>query len=232
MPVDWQVHLTEEHVGTHTYRLWSLASFEAASADLYGQLRGRGSPALRDDLSPMFGVMWGAARVLAEWVDRVGPRLQGARVLELGCGLALPSLVAARHGADVVATDQHPDTGALLARNAALNGVQLRYETLDWRRPRDLGRFDWVLASDVLFARELPALVVQTMAGAMAPDGVGWLADPGRTWASEAEQAADALGLPWRLEVDAAGGEEAFVWCFGQRAVAAPVSSASPPGQS
>ena len=212
--VDWRLHPTVEVVGGQRYTLWSLESFEAASADLYGQLRGRGSPALRDDLSPMFGVIWGAARVLAAWVDRRGSTLAGQRVLELGCGLALPSLVAARHGAEVVATDQHPDTGALLARNAADNGVCVRYETLDWRCPRDLGRFDLVLASDVLFARELPGLVVRTMAGALAPGGVGWLADPGRAWASEAEAAADALGLRWRLEVDEARGEEAFVWVF------------------
>jgi len=212
--VRWRVQPTTERVGAHEYTLWSLESFESASADLYGQLRGRGSPALRDDLSPMFGVMWGAARVLAAWVDRLGPALRGQSVLELGCGLALPSLVAARHGARVVATDQHPDTATLLARNAEANGVEVRYEALDWRRPHDVGRFRWVLASDVLFARELPPLVVGAIAATLADDGVGWLADPGRAWAGEAERAASERGLQWELEADAAGGEEAFVWCL------------------
>lgn len=206
----WQLHPTVERVAGSDYTLWSLESFEAASADLYGQLRGRGSPRLRDDLSPMFGVIWGAARILAEWAAVTD--LRGQRILELGCGLALPSLVAARAGADVLATDQHPDTGALLQRNASANGVGVAYDTLDWRSPTDLGTFDRVWASDVLFAQELPELVAAMFARYLAPGGTGWLADPGRAWLDEADAAARAHGLTTQLEVDhAPSGDEAFV---------------------
>lgn len=209
--VAWEVQPTVETVAGEAYTLWSLESFEAASADLYGQLRGRGSPRLRDDLSPMFGVIWGAARILAEWA--VHEDLAGQRILELGCGLALPSLVAARRGARVLATDQHPDTGALLARNAAANRVHVDYRTLDWREPPDLGTFDRVWASDVLFAYDLPDLVTSMFARYLAPDGIGWLADPGRAWLDETQAAAGRHGLSAELEVDRApAGDEAFVW--------------------
>jgi predicted nicotinamide N-methyase len=208
--VAWQLHPTTEVVAGQPYTLWSLESFESASADLYGQLKGRGTPRLRDDLSPMFGVIWGAARVLAEWATVT--ELRGERVLELGCGLALPSLVAARRGAEVLATDQHPDTGELLARNAEANGVSVAYRTLDWREPVALGTFDRVWASDVLFSRELPELVASMFARFLAPGGVGWLADPGRAWLDEADTAARAHGLHTDLQVDRApSGDEAFV---------------------
>ncbi len=72
------------------------------------------------------------------------------RVLELGCGLGLPSLVAATYGAVVTATDWASDAIELLRRNAARNQLVLRSEVRDWREPWD-EEFDLVLAADVLY---------------------------------------------------------------------------------
>jgi predicted nicotinamide N-methyase len=210
-----------------------LESFEAASAHLYGSLRGRGDAKLRDDLSPMFGVMWGSARVL---VERLAERpLQGLRVLELGCGLGLPSMVAASQGAHVTATDQHPDTGLLLAKNAAHNGVTVTYLPLDLRAPRGLPEraFDHVLATDVLFAAEMPPLVAAGFARYLAPDGVGWLADPGRPWAVDFEVHARALGLSVTVDAERVGDDEAFLlelrWADPDAVRAGPAPSAPAP---
>ncbi len=72
------------------------------------------------------------------------------RVLELGCGLGLPSLVAAARGAVVTATDWASDAIELLRRNAGRNQLVLRSEVHDWREPWD-EEFDLVLAADVLY---------------------------------------------------------------------------------
>ncbi len=200
----WALAAIRERVGDRWWELVALDGFERNSALLYGALRGRGTAEERADLSPMFGVIWPASRALADAVHAAGD-LRGRRVLELGCGLALPSMVAAAAGAEVVATDQHPHAEAFLRRNLDRNGVSgVRYHRLDWRRPAGLPEraFDLVLASDVLFARELPALVVATFHRYLAPGGVGWLADPGRAWLPEAEDAARAAGLD--VEVDVA----------------------------
>jgi predicted nicotinamide N-methyase len=73
-------------------------------------------------------------------------------VVELGCGLGLPSLVAAARGADVTASDWAADAVELLRENAARNGLTVRAEVRDWREPW-LERFDIALAADVLYER-------------------------------------------------------------------------------
>jgi predicted nicotinamide N-methyase len=102
----------------------------------------------RDEFLPYWAELWPAARALAEAL----PDLRGLRVVELGCGLGVPSLVAAARGARVTATDWAADAIALLRDNAARNGVTLAAAVRDWRAPWP-ERFDVALAADVLYER-------------------------------------------------------------------------------
>jgi len=106
--------------------------------------------------------------------------LDGLRVVELGCGLALPSLAAARSGATVLATDVEPEALELVARNAGLNGLSVETLRLDWSEPAVLlsrAPFDLVLASDVLYERHSVAPLLALLPR-LAPEAL--LADPGR----------------------------------------------------
>jgi predicted nicotinamide N-methyase len=105
---------------------------------------------------PLFGLLWPSARVLAgSMCDR---DVAGQRVLEVGCGLALPSLVLQRRGADVTASDCHPLAEAFLAHNARLNGLASpRFVDAQWaRHDIGIGRYDLLIGSDVLYDREHP----------------------------------------------------------------------------
>jgi predicted nicotinamide N-methyase len=129
-----------------------------------------------EEFLPYWAELWPSSIALARAVSDAP--LEGRRVLELGCGLALPSIVAARGGADVLATDWSREALAFAARNAALNGVELRTARLAWAAPElPEGSFDLVLAADVLYERrnvaELLALLPR-----LANDVL--LADPGR----------------------------------------------------
>ncbi|TVQ93416.1 MAG: methyltransferase domain-containing protein [Deltaproteobacteria bacterium] len=187
-------------IADHTYALAALDGFERNVAPVYRALAGRRTPQDPGDWLPMFGVLWPGARALARSVAQ--HTVAGQRVIELGCGLALPSLVAARHGAKALATDNHPHAGAFLRANAAHNGVEVAYRHLDWRDlPPDLGRFDRVVASDLLFSPELAPLVAEVIAATLDPQGEAWLVDPGRLALDTFEAAASAQGLGLDLEI-------------------------------
>jgi predicted nicotinamide N-methyase len=102
-----------------------------------------------DEFLPYWAELWPAALALA---NALPVELARTRVVELGCGLAVPSLVAAARGAEVTATDWSPDAIELLDRNAARNGLAVRAEARDWREPWS-ERFDLALAADVFYER-------------------------------------------------------------------------------
>ena len=130
-----------------------------------------------DEFLPYWAELWPAATALAEALPE---RLDGVSVVELGCGLGLPSLVAAARGADVTATDWAPDAIDLLRRNAARNGLALSAEVADWRS--FAGSFDLVLASDVLYeARNVEPLL--ELLPRLASEVL--LGEPGRPAAAE-----------------------------------------------
>jgi predicted nicotinamide N-methyase len=129
-----------------------------------------------EEFLPYWAELWPSAVALARAVAALP--LGGRRVLELGCGLGLPSIAAARSGAAVLATDWSPEALVFAARNADLNEVELRTARLAWAEPElPAGSFDLVLAADVLYERrnvaELLALLPR-----LADEVL--LADPGR----------------------------------------------------
>ena len=133
------------------------------------------------------------ARALA--AERVGGAdLSGLRVLELGCGLGAPSVVAARAGARVIATDGASDAVAFAAHALALNEVDADVAHVDWATHGDAlaarGPFDLVLAADVLYTRANVDAAVRLWPRLVAPEGALWLADPQRAGARDALAAA------------------------------------------
>jgi predicted nicotinamide N-methyase len=129
-------------------------------------------------VAPYWSVLWRSGVALAREVDQAA--LRGRRVVELGCGLAVPSMAAARAGAAALATDACAQALALAARNARLNEVRVETATVDWAEPEELvgrGPFDLVLGADLLYERASVSLLLGLLPR-LAPEA--WLADPGR----------------------------------------------------
>jgi 2-polyprenyl-3-methyl-5-hydroxy-6-metoxy-1,4-benzoquinol methylase len=103
---------------------------------------------------PIFGLLWPSGRVLA--TAMMTHELHGKRVLEIGCGLGLASLVAHRRIADITATDCHPLAGEFLQKNLLLNGLPpMQYSPGNWTHMQTgLGLFDLIVGSDVLYERD------------------------------------------------------------------------------
>lgn len=133
-----------------------------------------------DERLPYWADLWPSAIALATVVSAL--QGSGRRAVEFGCGLGLPTLAAANAGFDVTATDYYEDALRFARRNAVGNlGRDIATRLVDWCAfPDDLGRFDLVLASDVLYERRYAPLVARAVVHSLAPDGVALVADPGR----------------------------------------------------
>jgi predicted nicotinamide N-methyase len=129
-------------------------------------------------LAPYWAILWRSGVALARELE--GSSLLGRRVVELGCGLAVPSIAAARAGAVVLATDVRPEALELAERNAHANRVGIETALVEWEKPDELvsrGPFDLVLAADVLYERASGAQLLSLLPR-LAPEA--WIADPGR----------------------------------------------------
>lgn len=128
----------------------------------------------------LFGQIWPAGRLLANAMsDHV---IGNLRILELGCGIGLASLLLQRRGANITASDVHPLAEVFLAYNAALNDLPaVRYRTLRWDEPDTaLGRFDLIIGSDILYERDQAAVLAAVVARHAQPWAEILITDPGR----------------------------------------------------
>jgi predicted nicotinamide N-methyase len=133
-------------------------------------------------LVPYWSVLWRSGVALGRELaaPEAAARLAGTRVVELGCGLGVPSIVAARAGAGVLATDASDEALHMTERNARENGLAVETARVEWDAGDQLvarGLFDLVLAADVLYER---TAVAQLLSLLPRLGREVWLADPGR----------------------------------------------------
>ncbi len=157
---------------------------------------------------PLFGLVWPSALHLAARLA-VHPLQPGQRVLEIGCGLALASLVAHRRGMDVTASDKHPLAAAFLAHNLRLNALPpMAYRHGEWALPSSAGpldgarwtgavrgRYGLLVASDVLYEREAGVLLAGFIGRHALPQAEVWVVDPDRGNRGPLQRGLAALGF-------------------------------------
>jgi predicted nicotinamide N-methyase len=140
---------------------------------------------------PLFGLLWPSGALLAA---RLGARpvTAGEKILEIGCGLALASLVGHRRGADVTASDRHPLTALFLAENLRLNGLKpMKYLHGDWDACSDgaeagadaaaPGGFDLIVGSDLLYERDANGALAGFVSRHAKASCEVWIVDPDRS---------------------------------------------------
>ena len=145
-----------------------------------------------EEFLPYWAELWSSAVALAHDVSLRS--LRGAPTLELGCGLGLPSIAAARAGGRVLATDWSPYAVEATAANAERNGVQIETLECSWAEPHAiLERAPWplVLASDVLYEARNVELLLDLLPRLVDETGLVLLADPGRVPAERFLRAAE-----------------------------------------
>ena len=163
-------------LGGHDYRIRALSDLQQFADPHHLAHRAGISSALWS----LFGQVWPAGRVLAEAMCTHD--IAGKRILELGCGLGLSSLVLQRRHADITASDHHPLAESFLHHNAAQNQLStIGYRDLRWEVPdATLGRFDLIIGSDILYESGHAELLAAMMLRHALPDVEVLITDPGR----------------------------------------------------
>ena len=138
---------------------------------------------------PLFGLLWPSGLQLAAHMA-TRPLKPLERILEVGCGLALASLVCHRRGVDVTASDCHPMALSFLMNNVTLNDLPpMLYRHGDWAANPDLvhdrhpivkGRFDVIMGSDVLYERDEQGHLAGFIARHAMPAAEVLIVDPNR----------------------------------------------------
>jgi predicted nicotinamide N-methyase len=110
---------------------------------------------------PLFGVVWPSGLLLADIMSR--QEINDMKILELGCGLGLASLVVHARGGNVLATDYHPMAAAFMQENSQHNGLSpTPFQRCDWAEENlALGKFDLIIGSDLLYEPNHPHLLSQ-----------------------------------------------------------------------
>jgi ETFB lysine methyltransferase len=153
---------------------------------------------VKDERLPYWADVWPSSIVLAEKLLELAGSQRTA--LELGCGVGLSTLAATSAGFDVLSTDYYVDALDVTRANVFRNfGTTARTRMVDWRHfPEDLGTFDLVFASDVLYEKEYAELLPLLLIRLLAPGGIALIADPGRVAAPIFVEACGTHGLAIR----------------------------------
>jgi predicted nicotinamide N-methyase len=156
-----------------------------------------------DKQMPHWARVWPSGVALADVVTARRDELAGRRVLELGCGLGVTAITALEAGATLVVSDYSALPLTFCRYNALQNvGRSPRSLQFNWRAPtpsallraRVAGGFPLILAADVLYEGRDVQPLLDLIESLLAPDGMLWLAEPGRKTAQRFLNTAAAAG--------------------------------------
>ena len=149
---------------------------------------------------PLFGQVWPTSVVMAMNIYKL--ELAGKRVLEIGCGIGLCSIVLHRMGIDITASDYHPRVREFLERNVLGNGLPpIKYQTGNWDEENpELGTFDVMIGSDILYQPDHACLVSRFIDRHSSDDVEVVVGDPGRANRSKFTSRMIDLGYLHRFE--------------------------------
>lgn len=128
----------------------------------------------------LFGIVWDSSKVLANYMFEY--EFEDKKILEVGCGIALSSLMLNQRHANITATDYHPEAGSFLLNNVMLNeGTKIPFIRTSWADVESgLGKFDVIIGSDILYEADHIDLLSDFIHQHAQPECEVIIVDPGR----------------------------------------------------
>ncbi len=134
-----------------------------------------------------WNIAWPAGLALSRYLAGGFPskKLNGHRVLVIGCGVGLEGLVLAKLGAIVSVLDHIPDALHLFYRNCLLNEIE-PFETIcccwrDSKKIRKIGKYDLLVGSDVLYNPDDANCIKSLLTTTLKSGGIALFANPDRS---------------------------------------------------
>lgn len=141
---------------------------------------------MMDERIPYWAELWPSALALSQYLCEMSFDWKGKKVLEIGAGLALPSILAAKLGASITVSDYLQEAILFAQKNLALNQIfDAKFLQLDWREPKIELAADVLIAADVAYETRMFEPLLLAFKQLCKPNGLILLAEPNRTLASE-----------------------------------------------
>ena len=176
----YAVHTIDYHIGNHDLHIRSLSNCQQYADPEGTAARAGVSPASW----PLFGVVWPAGLALATTMSTYP--IAGKRILELGCGIGLSSLILAQRHANITASDQHPWAEEFLRQNTALNDLTpIHFLQASWAANNPHAAcYDLIIGSDLLYERDHAVMLAHCIASHAQTQAEVLIADPGRGYSA------------------------------------------------
>jgi len=146
----------------------------------------------------LFGVIWPSGQMLARHMSSY--TVNDLRILEVGCGLALASLVLKRRGADITVSDYHPEMSGFLKYNTGLNDLaDIGTMAGNWESDESTSKsddelFDLIIGSDILYERDHFSMLSAFIDRHAKPDAEIVIVDPNRGYIGKFNRRMQMLG--------------------------------------
>jgi len=120
---------------------------------------------------PLWAKIWKASWVLSGYLAELPPDVN-QRLLEIGAGVGLVSIVAATFGHQITMTEYNSDALNFARANACLNNcLDLPIKKLDWNHPRLKDQFDLIVAAEVIYDEASFAPLIRLFKSNLKPEG-------------------------------------------------------------
>jgi predicted nicotinamide N-methyase len=141
---------------------------------------------LKDERIPYWTEIWPSALGLAEFIINNSDSLNGKNIIEIGSGLALPSIVASEYCQSITITDYLEDALNFAKINANENEItNAKFQKLDWRNINLETKYDIVFASDIAYEKRSFEFLPNAISSLLDTKGTCYISEPNRTMARE-----------------------------------------------
>jgi predicted nicotinamide N-methyase len=143
-------------------------------------------PDVVDEKIPYWCELWPSSMGLSEFLVKNSRLVKNKTVLEIGCGLGLCGIVAAKSGGSVMLTDYIQQAIDFAAYNWKQNfKTSPNTKLLDWRKPEGFEPVDVLLASDVAYESRSFKYLINAFKKLVKKNGLILISEPNRKFTKE-----------------------------------------------